>query len=222
MRRGQPTKLGAILIIIVVIAIVISGIVWIGQMLFGGGSGSQELNAGQKMLNEPNSQMAVRMSARGPVNASENHYSIVMTISPSSRQITTYRGYDGSVIRNERLGNTEAAFSDFLASLNRAGFMKENPTDEPTQGICATGQLIQFEVFEYVRNEQGGLVEKSVKKLWTTSCDKLTGNFAGLLTNVVDLFKAQIPGSQAIIDDAKNVVQNSIYRDNYDTGLGAF
>jgi hypothetical protein len=200
---------------------VIGGIVWISQAVFGGGSKPTEVNAGQKLLDEPNNQMAVRMSARGPVNANENHYSIVMTISTSQRQITTYRGYDGSVIRDERLNNTEAAFRDFLAALNRAGLMKENPTDEPSQGICATGQLIFFEVFEYVKDDRGNVTEKQAKKLWTTTCNELKGNFAGLLINVVDLFKAQIPNSQAIIDDAKKEVQNSIYRDNYDTGLGS-
>ena len=221
MRRGRPTTLGRTLMIIVAVAVVISGIVWIGQSLFGGNSKPREVSAGQKLLDEPNGQMAVRMSVRGPVNASENHYSIVMTISPSQRQITTYRGYDGSVIRDERLGNTTIAFNDFLAALNRAGFMKENPTEEPSQGICATGQLIFFEALEYVKDERGNTIEKSATKLWTTTCDKLNGNFAGLLVNVVDLFKAQIPDSQTIIDGAKREVHNSIYRDNYDTGLGS-
>jgi hypothetical protein len=203
------------------LAIVVFGIVWISQALFGGEKKPEQVNAGQKLLDQPNDQMAVRMSARGPVNASESHYSIVMTISPSQRRISTYRGYDSSIIHDERLNNNPAAFHDFLAALSRAGFMKENPTEEPNQGICATGQLIFFEVFEYVTDERGNTVEKSAKKLWTTTCEKLKGNFAGLLVNVVDLFKAQIPGSQAIIDDAKNKTQNSIYRDNYDTGLGS-
>ncbi|MCL2173947.1 hypothetical protein FWH58_01450 [Candidatus Saccharibacteria bacterium] len=221
MQRGQPTKLGTALLIIVVVAVVVLGISWVGQLLFGGESNPKEVSAGQKLLNEPNDQMAVRMSVRGPVNASENHYSIVMTISVGQRRITTYRGYDGSVIRDERLGNTVIAFHDFLAALNRAGFMKETPNDAPNQGICATGQLIFFEVFEYVTDEQGNVTENLATKLWTTTCDKLNGNFAGLFTNVVSLFKAQIPGSQAIIDDAKKAVQNSVYRDNYDTGLGS-
>ncbi|MCL2281007.1 hypothetical protein FWC31_03990 [Candidatus Saccharibacteria bacterium] len=221
MRRGQPTRLGAVLLVIVAITVVVCGVVWVGQLLLGGGSNPREVSAGQKLLNEPNEQVAVRMSTRGPVNANENHYSIVMTISANQRRITTYHGYDGSVIHDEQLSNTKIAFDDFLAALNRAGFMRENPTEEPHQGICATGQLIFFEVFEYVRDEQGNVSEKSATKLWTTTCDKLNGNFAGLLNNVINLFKAQIPGSQTIIDNAKKEVRNSVYRDNYDTGLGS-
>jgi hypothetical protein len=204
-----------------VLVVVIGGIIWIGRALFGGESKPTEVNAGQKLLDKPNDQMAVRMSTRGPVNADENHYSIVFTISVGQRQLITYRGYDGSVIRDEKLDNTAVAFDDFVAALSRAGFMKENPSDDPYDGICATGQLIFFEVLEYVRDEQGNVTERSAKKLWTTTCDKLTGNFDGLLINVVDLFKAQIPGSQAIIDAAKKEVRDSIYRDSYDTGLGS-
>jgi len=221
MRRGQPTKLGTALLIIIVIAAVVGGITWVGRSIFNNNSKPKEVNAGQQLLDEPNDQVAVRMSVRGPVNAGENHYSIVMTISYNQRRITTYRGYDGSVIDDEKLSNTQMAMNDFLAALNRAGYMKENSTDEPNQGICATGQLIFFEIFEYVRDEQGNVTEELAKKLWTTSCDKLNGNFAGMLNNVINLFKAQIPDSQTIIENAKKEVSNSIYRDNYDTGLGS-
>ena len=221
MRRGQPTKLGTVLLVIIVAVVIIGGIAWVGRTLFNNESKPSEVNAGQKLLDEPNAQMAVRMSTRGPVNASENHYSIVMTVSVGQRRITTFQGYNGAVIRDEKLNNTQAAFDDFIAALNRAGFMKESPSDEPNQGICATGQLIFFEVFEYVTDDNGNVTEKSAKKLWTTTCDKLNGDFAGMLTNVINLFKTQIPNSQAIIDEAKKHVQNSIYRDNYDTGLGS-
>jgi len=218
MRRGQSTGLSRALLVIVVIALIVIGVVWIGRALFGGQSKPAEVSAGQRLLDKPSDQMAVRMSTRGPIDASERHYSIIMTVSADQRRITTYRGYDGTVIHDERLTNTKAAFGDFVAALNRAGFMKERQNDEPSQGICATGQLIFFEVFEYVTDAQGNTSEKLATKLWTTTCDKLTGNFAGMLVNIVSLFKAQIPGSQTIIDDAKRAVGSS---SSYDTGLGS-
>jgi len=212
------------MLVIIALLVVIGGVVWVGRTLLGGDVKPTEANAGQKLLDEPTDMMGVRMSVRGPVNANEIHYSIIMTITASERRLTTYRGYNGSIIHDERLDNNMAAFRDLAAALSRAGFMHENGRDEPEEGVCATGQLIYFEVFEYVKNDQDETVEKSVKKLWTTECEKITGNFAGLLINVVDLFKAQIPNSQAIIDSAKEVVEdeNSIYRDDYDTGLGSF
>ncbi len=225
MRRGQPTKLGRVLLIVIVVAVFIGALVWAGRALLGGNNTAKtdEVNAGQKLLDKPTDQMAVRMSVRGPIVATENHYSIVMTISQTNREIVTFRGYDGEVIQDEKLGNNQAAFRDFLAALNRAGFMQETlNVDEPNQGICAIEQLITFEVLEYQHDDKGAVTEKSAKKLWTTSCPDLNGNFAGLVVNVEDLFIKQIPDARAVIDHAKNVVDPSgVYRDEYDTGLGA-
>lgn len=197
MKRGQPTKLGAVLLIIVVAAVMIGGIIWAGRMLFGGGSSKVEVNTGQKLLTEPKADTAVRMSVRGPIVAEEVHYSIIITINSSSRTITTYKGYKGEVIETQTLDNTKAAFDDLLAALNRAGYMEENAsiTQDP-EGICAVGQLIQFEVLDG---------DKSAKKLWTTSCAKLEGTFAGRDVNVEALFQNQIPESRAIIQRAKKI-----------------
>ncbi len=198
MRRGQPTRLGMVLLAIIVIAVLVSGILWAGRALFGNGSSAPvEVNPGQKLLDEPNDNTKVRMSVRGPIIASEKHYSIVIVISQSSRSITSYRGYGGEVIETKTLDNTKPAFNDLIKALNRAGYMKENVsiTQDPA-GICAVGQLIQFEMLDG---------DNSVKKLWTTSCAKLEGNFAGLDINVEQLLIDQIPDARKIIDRAKNV-----------------
>ena len=197
MRRGQPTRLGSVLLIIAIVAIVLSAVLWATRTLFSNDSTDEpvELNAGQQLLNEPTDQTAVRMSVRGPIVASEQHYSIVITISQSSRSITTYRGYEGEVIETKTLPNTAAAFSDLLSALNRASYMEENTsvTQDPA-GICAVGQLIQFEMLSGT---------ESVKKLWTTSCRNLEGTFNGLESNVERLLIGQIPEAQSIIDRAK-------------------
>jgi hypothetical protein len=207
------------MLIIVVAVVMIGGLIWVGRTLFDGGDAKpDEVNAGQKLLDKPADNMAVRMSVRGEIVASENHYSVVITISNSAREIVTFRGYDGSIIKREQLDNSPAAFNDLVAALNRAGYMKETKMDDnQNQGICAVGQLIYFEVLEYVKDDNGSLTEKTAKRLWTTSCPKLTGDFAGLVVNVEDLFVKQIPNARQIIDHAKNTV----YRESYDTGLGS-
>ena len=201
MRRGKPTRLGSAIIAIIFAVILISGLVWAGQMILGGGSSNktETISAGQKLMNSPTDKTAVRMSVRGPVVAKENHYSIVMTIARDSRQITTFRGYNGEVIETKTIGNTEAAFDDFMAALNRAGYMKKNNSSvSENQGICAVGQLIQFEVLD-----DG----KSAQKLWTTSCGKVGGNFGGMVVNIEELFLNQIEDSRKIIDRAKRTVE---------------
>ena len=201
MRRGKPTRLGAVLLMIIAAVVLVSGLLWAGQSLFGGGSTEKEdtVSAGQKLLDKPTDATSVRMSVRGPIVAKENHYSIALSISQTERIITTFQGYDGKVIDSQTLGNTAAAFSDFMAALNRAGFMVETKgVGTENQGSCAVGQLIFFEILS-----EG----KSVGKLWTTSCSKLNGNFGGLVVNVQDLFLNQIPNSREIINNAKNAVR---------------
>ncbi|MGE5309616.1 MAG: hypothetical protein ACM3JF_00880 [Sphaerimonospora mesophila] len=201
MRRGKPTRLGAVLLMIIAAVVLVSGLIWAGQTLFSNGQTTSEdkLSAGQKLLNDPTDTTAVRMSVRGPIVAKENHYSIVIHLSQTERTITTFRGYDGEVIASQTLGNTKAAFSDLLAAFNRAGLMTETPGGgTENQGICAVGQLIFFEILK-----DG----QSVGKLWTTSCTDLTGNFGGLVINVQELFLNQIPNSRDIIDAAKEAVE---------------
>lgn len=198
MRRGRPTRLGATVLAIALIIVLLSGLFWAAQMLFQGGSSDPEtISTGQKLMDDPTDKTSVRMSVRGPIVAKENHYSIVITISRDSRNITTYRGYNGEVIETKTIGNTDAAFKDFIAALNRAGYMKQNTSvDDANEGICAVGQLIQFEVLDD---------NKSAQKLWTTSCGKLGGTFAGLVVNVEDLFLNQIDDSRKIIERAKGI-----------------
>jgi len=209
MKRGGPTRLGAGLIVLIMAVVIIGAAVWAGRTFFGSGSGGDKeviVDRAQELLDEPTEATAVRMSVRGPITAQENHYSIALTISSTARNLTIWRSYDGSVMTSENLTNSTASFNDFMAALNRAGYLKETRAEEENQGICAVGQLINFEIFEYQANEQGEITEELAKKLWTTSCSGLTGNFGGLTTNVIDLFLNQIPDARNRISAAKSAI----------------
>ena len=216
---GRPTPLGAILLFILVAVLLFAGIFWVSQKIFGGGnSGSDsaktedKTDPAQELLLKPSAKTWVSLSVRGPITAREVHYSINLTISQDSREITTFRGYNGDVIAEKKLANTPAAFAQFTAALERAGFYQKiaNVGDD-TEGICAVGQLIFFEI---------GEGDKTVRKTWTTECGSpLAGNFGGLMNNVVALFKAQIPGSEELISQAKQLTANA-GQENYDPGVG--
>ena len=209
MRRGGPTRLGAGLIVLIMAVVIIGALVWAGRTFLGNnnsGGGEAEIDYGQQLLDEPTETTAVRMSVRGPITAQENHYSIALTISSTARNLTIWRSYDGSVMTSENLTNSAASFNDLLAALNRASYMKEARAEEENQGICAVGQLINFEIFEYQTDDQGETTEKLAKKLWTTSCNGLTGSFNGLTPNVIDLFLGQIPDARNRISAAKSVI----------------
>jgi len=199
--------MGMGLLILMMAAIMIGGVIWVGRSFFGQHVGNEpEISSGQKLLNEPTDKTVARLSVRGPITAEEEHYSIVISVGPTSRSLVIFRGYNGETMENVTLGNSEKSFKDFVAALNRASFMKESNNTDGNQGICAVGQLLQFEMLNN---------DKSAEKLWSTSCPNLTGNFGGLQSNVIDLFLGQIPTSRSLINKAKRTLD----QEHTDTNL---
>jgi hypothetical protein len=190
----------ALLLLLLMAVGAIGGIIFAGRLIFGGNSTSpsDEQTAAQKLTASPTDNTVVVMSVRGPVVAAENHYAIAVRISQNARQITTWRGYDGEVLHDQTAANTTAGFTQFMMALSRAGYMDENSNAvADNTGICAVGQVIEFVIFDG---------DKEVKRLWTTSCAGIVGSFAGLSSNVIQLFLNQIPDSRNIIADTKTTV----------------
>lgn len=199
MRRGRP---GVILIIILAIAL-IGGIFWLAKaLIFDNNSGAknsvEQLNDGEKLLKERGENLGLRLSVRGPIVAPENHYSLALTVKQDSRNLTIWRGYNGEIFKKIERKNSAKSFADFLAAAERAGIATEKNSGQNEQnlaGICASGQLIRFEI-----------LEKNAAKfsLWTTSCNGISGNFGGAHNNLIELFLKQIPDAKKEINLAKN------------------
>lgn len=187
MQRGKPTRLGAILLILVIIILAISGILWIARTLFGDVPKPTAETAGVKALTEITDASGVRMMVRGPIVAGEDKRSYAITIRPNARTMTTYRGYMGEVVRTENLPNDTKAYTELSFALKRAGMMNSrelNDASRDLRGICAAGLLYQFETLNY---------DEVIESLFVTSCDTGRGSFAGLLSSVQELFLRQIP-----------------------------
>lgn len=130
---------------------------------------------------------SVRMTVRGQIVADENYRSYSVTISPDSRIMTTYHGYRGVVIDTETLDNTSKAYGELVYALDRANLMTGDELTgdaNETRGICATGNLYEFEMLK---------ADKVVKKLWTSSCSGSVGSLKANLGQVMALFQKQIP-----------------------------
>jgi hypothetical protein len=138
----------------------------------------------------------VRIFADGPINAREEHRAIEIDVTASSRTMTIYKDYDLSVIRRKTYSNDEAAYDHLLRALSQQGFInaktKVKQTDE--RGVCPTGFRYMYEL-----RENG----KLKTRLWTTSCSKSQGTFAGLADPVQDLFQKQIPDYDLIIQSVR-------------------
>jgi hypothetical protein len=127
----------------------------------------------------------VKMTVRGPIIATENARSYDVDVTPSSRSVTLYSGYDGTVISKQVYDNSPAAYEQFVYALNKADMTRTRQTsDSDTRGVCATGNLYTFSL------ENDTTIESS---LWTSSCrsERGTLNTAPLPLN--QLFDTQIP-----------------------------
>lgn len=193
MYRGNSRILPTIIVLAVIVVAVIA-LVAAGRALFRGGDQLQPVDdSASRALLGTDADHSVRMTVRGPIVAEENFRSYQVEIGPSSRRLTTYRGYMDQVIDNKQYINEMAGYVEFVHALDRANFLKEaNLKDEmdDTRGICANGRLYTFEVLE---------AQSPVKSLWTTSCNKAPSTFKGNAAGIRDLFLRQIPDSREVL-----------------------
>jgi len=185
-----PTILVVVIVIIAIVAL-ISG----ARAIFFSGSSSKPVSSDtsvESLLNTSASS-SVSMSVRGPIVADENFHSYRIVISPTSREITTYNGYLGTIVAQQTLGNNTAAYEQFVNALNLAKMTDGNqPADgeSDVRGICAVGRLSEFSIISY---------DMPVETLWTSTCSGSQGTLRANLNQLSKLFTTQIPDAQTLI-----------------------
>lgn len=190
-RNNSSRVFSTILIIIVVIAIVIGLVSLVRYAMGAGNEASNEPNAQEQarsaLLNTAEG-YSVRVTARGPLVADERFVMQRVSISPSERKAFVYQGYMKSVKRKIVLGNTPAAYDQFVNALDKGEFTKltkqDNEGEIDIRGICASGRVYEYEIM--YGNE-------AVHYGWTSTCKGSPGNFGANLTYINNLFTAQIP-----------------------------
>lgn len=194
MYRGGSSRLFPALLIIVVIVVTIIALVAVGRALLGGSENdSPETSPARRALLTTDADNSIRMTVRGPLVAEEDFRSYQVDISPISRRLTTYSGYQNQQLEERRLGNSTEAYTEFVHALYRADFLREaelSDEQDDTRGACATGRLYVFEIME---------AQSSIKRLWTSSCRDMTGSFMGEAEEVRTLFLRQVPESDTTL-----------------------
>jgi anionic cell wall polymer biosynthesis LytR-Cps2A-Psr (LCP) family protein len=183
------------IIVLVVIAIAVAALVSVGRSIFGADTGTDpsQRDAGQTALLDTSVGNSVRMTVRGPIVANENFRSYRVAVDASGRNITTFGGYGEQVIDTNQLSNTVKAYEEFVYALDKANMMKGEALSgdaDDTRGICATGNVYEFEVV------QGGMVSK---RLWASTCKGSPGSFKGSVEQVEKLFLGQIPDNKEFL-----------------------
>lgn len=192
MDRSGVSRLIPLILVVIVVVIAVAALVSLGRALFGGGaspspSQTPPVNTGKQALTSTLADRSVRMTARGPLVADENFHGYSITVSPDKRVMTTYVGYGGKQVDSSDLGNTTAAYEQFVYALDKAKLMEGTPLSggaDDTRGLCATGNLYEFEV------RQG---DNTIQRLWTSTCKGAPGSLKANLSQVSNLFKQQIP-----------------------------
>ncbi len=195
MNRGNFSRAIPVILIVIIVIIAIAAIVSLARSIFGGdtASGPTEVDRGRTALVAVDVTRAVRLTERGPIVADENFRSYQITVTPTSRTMTTYEGYLENVIETKTYPNNTPAYEEFVHALNRAGMMngKVLPDDsDDTRGVCASDHVYEYEVLQ---------AERTVKRLWTSDCKNAKGSLNSDQDYLNDLFQAQIPESRELI-----------------------
>jgi len=197
MERSGLRRIIPIALILIVIVVAVVALVSVGKSLFFSGSSSPSAstkpNVGKQALTQTTNDYSVRMTVRGPIVADEDYRTYTVTVSPTARTMTTYKGYSQQQIDTSDLQNTTAAYEQFVYALNRAKFMDGTPLtgdSNDTRGVCATGTLYTFDVLQSDSSEQS---------LWTSGCAGSPGSLKANLGQITDLFSDQIPTFSTLV-----------------------
>lgn len=132
---------------------------------------------------------SVESNVSGAINALENHRAIQIIITPTTRTINVYSGYNGQVIKTKTYNNTQNAYGEFVTALGRAGFTRDRKIDANVnpEAICPTGSRTHYKLFEGT---------EEIVNLWTATCT--AGTYGGNVSLTNTLFRAQIPDYSTI------------------------
>lgn len=195
MSRAVP-----VILIVVIIVIAIAAVVSVGRSIFGGeddSTGPSDIERGRSALTSVDVTRAVRFTNRGPIVANENFRSYQITITPTSRTMTTYEGYLENTIKTVTYENNTPAYEQFVHALDRAGMMHGKAATgdaDDHRGVCAEKHLFEYEVLQ---------AERTVKQLWEGDCRGVDGTMDkdADVDDINDLFLLQIPRSDDLIDE---------------------
>ena len=199
MASYRNSRIFPIALVLIIAAIAIAALVSLTRAIFFSTPSTNQtttvsqVDAGRQALRSTTADRSVRMTVRGEIVADEKFHSYQITITPSSRTLTTYISYLDTTVDNVNLGNNIPAYEQFVYSLDRANLAKGSELTgdkNDTRGICATGQVYEFATLK---------ADKSVKTLWTSACRGSKGSLDASVDQLTQLFVSQIPNAPQLI-----------------------
>jgi hypothetical protein len=164
-------------------------------LIFGGGGGDKaKVPTTSKPLDSyAQTDAEVSMDVSGPITSQSTHQGYRIIVDRDNVTFEETRGYEGSVVNLKKYSNNEAAYSNFLRALSRAGFTNgdNNKALQDETALCPLGSRYVFSL------SQGG---RDLERYWITSCEG-TKTYLGNFSMTNSLFQLQVP-------DFSNLTQN--------------
>jgi hypothetical protein len=195
MANYRTSRIFPIALVIIIVVIAIAALVSLARVVFfsGPAAGPVAVDVSREALLNTSATHSVSMTIRGPIVADEAFHSIKINIAPSSRELKTYKGYLDTVVDKVGLSNNVAAYEQFVYALDKANLVKGTEftgEKDDVRGVCATGRVYEFSVLDS---------GKSVKHLWTSTCNGSKGSLSGSVIQLTELFVNQIPDADKLI-----------------------
>ncbi len=136
------------------------------------------------------SDVAVRVTTEGSINANEDHQSSVVTIARGTRSVEFYKTYNNELAGGQSFENNQASFEQLVYALQKAGYSTQtNSQQDDERGYCPTG-------FRYIYEIVDG--DKVIMRTWSDSCGDKDRTFGGNASLVRQLMRSQIPNYSSL------------------------
>lgn len=191
----RSSRIIPIILVIIIIIIAIAAIVSLARVVFFSDGSSEPVvtDVSREALLNTATGRSVTMTVRGPIVADEEFHSYKIDISANSRELSTFKGYLGTVVDRVGLGNNVAAYEEFVHALDKANLADGTELEgdrNDIRGVCATGRVYEFSILNNAT---------SVKSLWTSTCKGSTGSLDASVSQLTELFVNQVPDSEKLI-----------------------
>lgn len=165
-------------------------------LLFSGGGNkstlSQQLTS-QSLPGYYTTDAVAIMTIDGPVNDTQDHRAIRVTVGRDNVTFEELQGYSGNVIKTQQYPNDPDAYAVFLLSLARSGFTlgDNNPKLRDERGFCPLGDRY---IFQFTQDNH------DLQRYWTTNCNG-PKTYKGPLAMTLRLFQLQVPNYSDLTKD---------------------
>lgn len=194
MNRGIQRFIPMIFLIVIV-GLIIAAAVSVVRIFTSSdqGQSTEQIDRSSEALLSTTADRSVRMTVRGNIVGDDVFRSYRVTVTPSKREFTRYKGYLEQPLVSKTYANNTKAYDEFVHALGRANLAKGQALTgdaDDTRGVCADGVLFEFEIINGAT---------TVKRLWTTTCEGAKGSLNGDVGLIQELFLAQVPDAEDYI-----------------------